>query len=65
MHSQLAVEIRLLCGALHLVYDDGHNHAGDEEAPCTVNDDLQVQRGGHHSWLVFNSWIGAKKESAH
>lgn len=56
VHGQLAVEVRLLGGALHLVDDDGHNHAGDEKGPRAVNNDLQVQRRGHHGRPVFNSW---------
>lgn len=43
VHGHLAMEVTLLGATLHLVDDDRAHHAGDEEGPCAVDDDLQVQ----------------------
>lgn len=48
VHGHLAVEVTLLGATLHLVDDDRAHHAGDEEGPRAVDDDLQVEGRGHH-----------------
>lgn len=42
VHGHLAMEVTLLGATLHLVDDDRAHHAGDEEGPGAVDDDLQV-----------------------
>lgn len=53
VHGHLAVEVTLLGAALHLVDDDGAHHAGDEEGPGAIDDDLQVEWRRHHGWPLF------------
>jgi hypothetical protein len=38
------MEVALLGAALHLIDDDRAQHAGDQEGPGAVDNDLQVER---------------------
>lgn len=44
VHSHLAMEVTLLGAAPHLVDDDRAHHAGDQEGPGAIDNDLQVER---------------------
>ena len=61
MHSHLAVEVTLFRAALHLVDDDRPHHAGDKEGSRAIDDDLQVQRRGHHRWSLFQGWVSVNR----
>jgi len=56
--SQLAVKVGLLGCALHANDDSCYHHAGGEEGPGTVDDDLQVDRRGQSGRFILHHWAG-------
>lgn len=64
VHSHLAMEVALLGATLHLVDDDRAHHTGDQEGSRAVDNDLQVERRGHHGWSLFQGWVSVDRVSA-